>query len=75
MMDDHRLTLQLLTMHFPTMDQMRDGTGEIQLDFNADTAHEGRHRRFTLKNHHQSRISSYQVNALVPLDPDIQITA
>jgi hypothetical protein len=35
----------------------------------------GSRRRLVLENYHQSRISAYQVNCLVPRDPDIRILA
>ncbi len=71
--DGHRLTPQLLSIRFPPMEKMKEGLGEIQLDFKASLPSGGRNRKFTLENHHQSRISAYQVNCLLPLDRDIRI--
>ena len=48
---------------------------EIQLEFEADLPRGGHDRKLTLQNHHQSRISAYQVNCLVPRDPGIRILA
>lgn len=73
--DGQRLTPQLRSMRFPTVDEMKEGRGEIQIDFNADLPPGGRNRELILENHHQSRIAAYQVNCLVPSDPDIRITA
>jgi hypothetical protein len=73
--DGHRLTPELVFMHFPSLDEMKNGRGEIRLDFSIELRRGGRNRIFTLENHHQSRISVYQVNVLVPRDPDIQIAA
>ncbi len=73
--DGHRLTPRLLSAQFPALDEMREGRGEIQLDFDADLPDGGRDRKLTLENHHQSRISAYLVNCLVPRDPDIRIVA
>jgi hypothetical protein len=73
--DGHRLALQLVSVRFPTTDEMREGNGEIQLDYGADLPVGGRNRKLTLENHHQSRISAYQVNCLVPRDPSIRIMA
>jgi hypothetical protein len=73
--DGHRLTPELLSIRFPTMDEMREGRGEIQLEFSAVLPRGGRSRKLTLENHHQSRIAAYQVNCLVPRDPDIRIAA
>ena len=73
--DGHRLTPELLSIRFPTMDEMKEGRGEIQLEFNAALPRGSRNRKLTLENHHQSRIAAYQVNCLVPRDPDIRIAA
>jgi len=73
--DSHRLTPQMLSMKFPTMDEMKDGLGEIQLEFKIDLPRGGRNRKLTFENHHQSRIAAYQVNCLLPRDPAIRIAA
>ena len=52
---------------------MKQGLGEIQIEFRADLPAEGSHRKLILENHHQSRISAYLMNCLVPRDPDIQV--
>jgi hypothetical protein len=71
--DGHRLTPRLSSMRFPAIDDMKEGRGEIQIEFHADLPPGGRNRRLSFENHHESRIAAYQVNALVPRDPDIQI--
>jgi hypothetical protein len=71
--DGRRLTLQLSSMRFPTIDDMKEGRGEIQIEFHADFPPGDRNRKLTFENHHESRIAAYQVNALVPSDPDIRI--
>lgn len=73
--DGHRLTPHLLSIRFPAIADMKEGRGEIQLDFYADLPDGGRNRKFTLENHHESTISAYQVNCLVPRDPYIRIAA
>ena len=73
--DGHRLTPRLLSARFPAVDEMREGRGEIQLDFGADLPDGGSDRKLTLENHHQRWISAYQVNCLVPRDPEIRIRA
>jgi hypothetical protein len=73
--DGHRLTPQLLSLQFPTIDDMKEGRGEIQLEFNADLPRGGPNRRLIFENYHQSRIAAYQVNCLVPRDPDIRVLA
>jgi hypothetical protein len=73
--DGHRLTPRLLSARFPAVEEMREGRGVIELDFDADLPSGGSERRLTLENHHQSAMSAYQVNCLVPRDPDIRIRA
>ena len=73
--DGHRLTPQLLSLHFPTIDEMKEGLGEIQIEFNADLPRGGLNRKLIFENYHQSKIAAYQVNCLVPRDPDIRIVA
>ena len=73
--DGHRLTPRLVSWEFPAIDEMKEGRGEIQIEFSADLPRNGPNRRLTLENHHQSRIAAYQVNCLVPRDPDIRIVA
>jgi hypothetical protein len=73
--DGHRVIPRLLSERFPAVDEMREGRGEIQLDFDADLPGGGANRKLILENHHQSRLSAYQVNCLVPRDPGIRILA
>jgi hypothetical protein len=73
--DGTRLTPQLLTVNFPTVDEMKEGRGAIQLDFAADLPRGGGHRKLAFENHHLARIAAYQVNSLVPRDPNLRITA
>jgi hypothetical protein len=73
--DVRPLTLQLLSTKFPTIEEMKDGLGQIRIEFSADLPLGGANRRFIFENHHQSRIAAYQVNCLVPRDPDIRIVA
>jgi len=71
--DGRHLTPQLVSEQFPTLDELKDGRGEIQLEFKADLPGGGRNRKLTLENHHQSAIAAYQVNCTVPRDPNIRI--
>jgi hypothetical protein len=73
--DGHRITPRLVSVSFPTSEELQEGRGEIQLDFVADLPPGGHNRNLTLDNRHQARISAYQVNCLVPRDPDIRIAA
>jgi hypothetical protein len=71
--DGHRLTPRLLSTEFPAVEEMKAGRGEIRIEFDADLPFGGPNRKLTFENHHQSRIAAYQVNCLVPRDPDIKI--
>ncbi len=74
--DGYGLTPQLLSLRFPIMSEMKEGRGEIHLEFSAELPRGGRNRNLlTFENHHQSMIAAYQVNCLVPHDPDIRIAA
>lgn len=66
---------QLVSMKFPEIAEMKQGLGEIHLDFRSDLSRHGPKRRFILENRHQSRIAAYLVNCLAPDDPDIRVTA
>src|SRR5262249_31712060 len=66
---------QLLSVQFPSAEEMKDGRGEIQIELSADLPRGGRNRKLIFKNHHQSQIAAYQVNCMVPRDPGIRIVA
>ncbi len=74
-LDGDRLPLRLASMRFPKVEEMKQGLGEIQLEFEADVPGGGLKRRLTFENHHRGPIAAYLVNCLVPQDPDIRITA
>lgn len=74
-MDAYRLEPRLVSVNFPSIQAMKEGLGEIQIEFTADLRDGGANRQLILENHHQSRISAYIVNSLVPNDKNIQITA
>jgi len=71
--DGRRLPLRLVASTFANTEALREGRGEIRLDFEADVPAGGPDRTLTFENHHQSRIGAYLVNCLVPRDPDIRI--
>ena len=71
--DRHNLPLHLASVTFPSVDQMKMGTGEIELAFSADLpAVRGEHQ-LTFENHHQNGISVYLVNSLVPRNQSLQL--
>jgi hypothetical protein len=64
---------------FPDPAQMREGLGEIHIEYNieysADLPSSGPNRSLTVTNHHLNRSSVYLMNVLVPQDPGIRILA
>jgi hypothetical protein len=73
--DGKSLKPRLMSVDFPKTDEMKEGLGEIQIEFNADLPSGGSNRKIVFENHHQGRISAYLVNCLVPRDKHLQITA
>lgn len=73
--DGHPLTPHLLSLQFPTVEQMQNGLGEIRIEFDAALTPGGLNRKLIFENHHLSKIAAYQVNSLKPSDPDIRIVA
>jgi hypothetical protein len=73
-LDGHRLGLRLVSSRFPTVEEMKDGLGEIQLEFEANAPPGGPRRRLVFENHHRSQVAAYLVNSLVPR-PEIRIEA
>ena len=74
-MDGQVLRPHLVSTEFPRVEEMKQGLGEIQIQFGADLPGGGRDRRLVFENHHQSRIGAYLVNCLAPRDADITVTA
>jgi hypothetical protein len=73
--DGHELRPRLVLMEFPSMAEMKEGRGQIRIEFSADLPANAGNRKLILDNHHQSRIAAYQVNCLVSRDPRIRIVA
>ena len=69
----------LLSWSFPESAQLREGLGEIHieyaLNYAADSSHGGRNRSLILTNHHLNQKSVYLVNVLAPENRSIQILA
>jgi hypothetical protein len=68
------LRLQLISANFATIEEMKEGRGEIQLQVRATLPPGGRNRRLIYENHHQRGIAAYLVSSAVPRDPSIRIT-
>ena len=73
--DGTNLPLRLVALGFPSMAEMREGLGEIRMDFDAVVPAGGGDRRLTFENHHLRDVAVYLANALVPQDSDIRIGA
>ncbi|SPE26010.1 hypothetical protein SBA3_1240009 [Candidatus Sulfopaludibacter sp. SbA3] len=73
--DGHRLMPRLRSMRFPGVEEMKEGLGAIQIEFQADLPPGGPRRRIVFENRHQVRFGAYLANCLVPGDPDIRIVA
>ena len=75
-MDGDSLTLALSDSSFPAIDEMQRGEGVIRLRARAlaENVSEGRHR-IHFKNNHRAEIAAYLVNAFMPTDERIHITA
>ena len=65
----------LVSEKFPTIEEIKEGLGEIQIEFRVELGRGGPERKIVLENHHRNEISAYLVNCLVPSDPNIRILA
>ncbi len=65
----------LVSQKFPAIEELKEGLGEIHIEFTVDLPSGGRERRIAFENHHRNEISVYLMNCLVPRDPDIRILA
>ena len=73
--DDRQLQLRLISSAFPPIEALKQGLGEIELQFDADVPEGGSSRKLVFENRHQTAIATYLVNSLVPADPQIRVTA
>jgi len=73
--DGTRLSPNLISVQFPKVEEMKEGVGQIQIEFSADLPPGGHNRRFIFENHHQSGVSVYLANCLVPSDSDIRVVS
>jgi hypothetical protein len=73
--DGEPLTPRLKSMQFPAIRDMQEGRGEIVIEISAALPRGGTDRKLVFENHHQPAIAAYQVNCLVPGDPDLRILA
>jgi hydrogenase/urease accessory protein HupE len=73
--DGQRIPLRLRAFTFSEMREMKQGLGEIVLNFEAQAPLGGQNRTLVFENHHLPTISVYLANCLVPSDPDIRVVA
>jgi hypothetical protein len=73
--DGQNVQPNLVSWSFPQPAQMRDGLGEIHIEYTADLPSGGSHRSLILANHHLNRTSVYLVNAEIPEDHNTHILA
>jgi hypothetical protein len=63
----------LVSQKFPAIEEIKEGVGEIQIEFRVELGRGGPERSIVFENHHRNEISAYLVNCLVPGDPNIRI--
>jgi hypothetical protein len=73
--DGTRVPLRLVGWDFPPLALMREGMGDVWIEYEAMVPSGGRARTLTFRNRHQRRIAAYLANGSVPDDPAIRITA
>jgi hypothetical protein len=73
--DGKLLTPRLISVDFPKVEEMKEGLGQIRIEFAANLSGGGPNRKLIFENHHRSRIAAYLVNCLVPRDRDIRVIA
>jgi hypothetical protein len=73
--DGQSVQPKLVSWSFPQPAQMRDGLGEIHIEYTVDPPPGGSNRSLILANHHLSRTSVYLVNVTIPEDHNIRILA
>lgn len=73
--DGKSMRPKLISSSFPQPAQLRDGLGEIHIEYNMDLPAGGQNRSLILTNHHLSGSSVYLMNVLVPKDRGIRLLA
>jgi HupE / UreJ protein len=73
--DGQKLTPVLRSVTFPAPAEMKEGLGEIHIEFAADLPTGLSRRALIVENHHQPGMSVYLMNCLVPQDRNIRVIA
>ncbi|HEY2470169.1 MAG TPA: HupE/UreJ family protein, partial [Terracidiphilus sp.] len=73
--DGRNVRPQLISWSYPQPAQMRNGLGEIHIEYTVDLPYGGTNRALILTNHHLNYTSVYLMNVVVPQDRNIHILA
>lgn len=73
--DGHKLTPVLRTVNFPPPTDMKEGLGEIHIEFTAELPAGSSDRTLIVENHHLPRMSVYLMNCLAPQSRNIRLVA
>lgn len=73
--DGDRLGLQLISTAFPKVEEMREGLGDIQVDFAAAVPVYSNRHTLVFENHHLDPIATYLVNCLAPSNADFRVVS
>jgi hypothetical protein len=71
--DATNVRAQLVSWSVPEAAQLRDGLGEIHIEYVLDLPPGSQNRSVIVENHHQNNTSVYLMNVLMPNDPGIHI--
>ncbi len=74
-LDDRTLHAHLLSVKVPPMNELRQGVGEITIQWSGVLPAGGTHHRLVLQNKNQSGKTAFLANCLVPREPGIRILA
>jgi hypothetical protein len=72
--DGERLEPRLVSVSYPEIWRMKEGMGEIEVEFRAELPRGGTQRKLMFENRHESGMAAYLANTLVPQDKAIEIT-
>jgi hypothetical protein len=73
--DGTRVPLRLVSSEADPVQDLREGRGVLQLEWDAEVPRGGGRRRLEFGNRHRPGTSVYLVNCEVPSDPDVRIIA
>jgi hypothetical protein len=71
--DGQKLTPVLRSVTFPALTEIREGLGEIHIEFAADLPSGSAKRALTIENHFQPATSVYLMNCLAPQSRNIRV--